>query len=109
MNANRRTAARHPARLSIGRLEWAEAGDFRSARFRLRDVSRTGAGLVAEAPLPLNRPVWIRLEEPVSTDWLAARVTRQGVQLEAGVLFSGPCPFEFLAAATMGIGFGSLN
>ncbi|WP_435005079.1 PilZ domain-containing protein [Tundrisphaera lichenicola] len=109
MTTERRRTTRHPARESQGELEWAEGPDFRAARFHLRDISQGGVGIVAEDPVPLGRPVWIRLADPIPTRWVSAKVVRIGDEHEVGVAFSGQCPYDFRAAATLGIGFDNLN
>jgi hypothetical protein len=106
---DRRRTVRHPARHNSARLEWADGRDFLEMKIRLVDVSHGGARFVsAEAP-PLDRQVWLRLERPVATGWVSAKVVRVGESFESGLSFTGYCPFDLFEGATAGIGFGNLN
>jgi hypothetical protein len=104
---DRRASPRHPAVANRVRLEWWEGPELRHSWSRLLDVSHGGASLAAAAPLPADRPILLRLEEPVGSDWISASLVRQGGDGRAGVAFRRPCPF-FVDAATLGIDFGDL-
>ncbi|KAL8931158.1 MAG: hypothetical protein Q9211_007187 [Gyalolechia sp. 1 TL-2023] len=112
MTRDRRRHARQETLGNAGRLEWAERGNYREARITLHDISRGGARIVAECTPLRDRRSWIRLEKPAPTGWISVNVIRLGESLEAGLVFSDECPFDFLLAATLGIGFdfvGSLH
>jgi PilZ domain len=105
---DRRRTARQEANGKTGTLEWSEGSRPRETGFRLLDFSQGGVRLAAESSPPAGHQVWIRLEEPAPTGWVSAKVIRVGESLEAGLAFSGCCPFEFRLAATLGIGLGHL-
>lgn len=98
----RRRHTRYPARGSRACVEWWEEGSTRASVGQLKDISQGGAAFVAEGRPPDRQVVWVRLEEPVRSDWVQARVARiDGA--EAGLEFAGECPFDFFHAASLGI------
>jgi hypothetical protein len=75
----------------------------------LLNICSDGASLLMEAKPVLGRPMWIRLEDPVKSDWFEAIPVRYGESHEVDVHFSHPCPRGFLWAATHGEDFRSVE
>jgi hypothetical protein len=69
---------------------------------RLFDVSRGGASFRIKCMPPPGRPLWLRLQEPVRTDWATARVVWFDSDNRVGVELQHACPF-LLDAATLGV------
>ena len=70
---------------------------------QLVNLSRGGALVVAESPLPCEQPVWLRIERPVKTDWARAVTVRIGRNREIALRFPAGCPDDLLVAGTIGI------
>ena len=83
-------------------LEWM---GHRGTRVILLKIWSEGALILTEEEPILGRPMWIRLEGPVRSDWLRAIPVRYGKSPEVEVRFSQPCPRVFLWAATQGKDF----
>lgn len=88
-------------------MEWWEGQKVCRSWSRLLDISHGGASLMTECLPPLDRPIWLRLEEPAQTDWVTARVVWHDAEGKVGVNFRQTCPF-FFNAATLGLDFGGL-
>ena len=74
----------------------------------LINISREGALIVAdETPQPYQT-IWLRMEEPAKTDWIAAVALRCGDAGKVGLRFVDRCPDDWLLAATLGIDLGPL-
>ena len=83
-------------------LEWM---GHHSTRVILLEIWSDGALMLMEEKPFLGRPMWIRLEGPLRSDWLTAIPVRYGKSHEVEVQFSHPCPRVFLWAATRGKDF----
>src|SRR5207247_906791 len=59
-------------------LEWQGSAGNRSSVGTMINVSEVGALVMSDSLVQLAVPVLIRLKAPVNTDWVAARVVRQG-------------------------------
>jgi hypothetical protein len=64
--------------------------------------------MVIDESLALDQPLWVRLESPAKTAWIAAIPVRSDNSQEVGITFQKPCPDEFRLAVTMGLDFGGL-
>jgi hypothetical protein len=99
--SNRRRRSSAPVLLS-----WAEGGDWRTVRGRLRDISRAGAGLLAPMPPPMTAHARLRLVEGLETPWIEAEIV--GVEQErprrhrVRLRFLTPCPSFMLQPAILG-------
>lgn len=69
----------------------------------LINISRNGALVLAEKPMLRAVPLSIRIDSPVRTDWVDAKVVRFNPNREIGVHFPQGCPDDLLLAATVGI------
>jgi PilZ domain len=69
----------------------------------LINISRNGALVLAEKPMVRAAPLSIRIDSPVRTDWVDARVVRFNSNREIGLHFPQGCPDDLLLAATVGI------
>ena len=87
-------------------LEWM---GHRGTRVILLNNWSDGALILTEEEPTLGRPMWIRLEDPVKSDWLEAIPVRYGKSHEVEVHFSHPFPRGFLWAATHGEDFRSVE
>jgi hypothetical protein len=70
---------------------------------RVINISRQGALIECERVQPNTSQVWLRLERPVKTDWVKARVARFGRGREVALQFYIGCSDDFLLATTLGI------
>ena len=91
------------------RVQFLEWMGHRGTRVILLKICSDGALLLMEAKPVLGRPMWIRLEDPVKSDWLEAIPVRYGKSHEVEVHFSHPCLRVFLWAATHGEAFRSVE
>jgi hypothetical protein len=87
------------------RVQFLEWMGHRSTRVILLNICSGGALILMEEKPVLDRPMWIRLEDPLKSDWLEAIPVRIGESHEVEVHFSDPCPRVFLWAATRGKDF----
>jgi PilZ domain len=69
----------------------------------LVNISRSGALVVAANHPAAPTPVSLRIESPVRTDWVDAKVVRFEPNREIGLHFPQGCPDDFLLAGTVGI------
>lgn len=76
---------------------------------QLVDVSRGGACLITRDPPPHGQPLWLRMEAPVATNWVAARLVRREEPDRVAIRFEVEAPDDLMLAATLGIAlnFGS--
>jgi PilZ domain len=105
--ADRRASPRYPAvenGLNVERSEGSRVSRFSA---RLLDVSRDGASFKAKCLPPCDGPIWLRLQEPVRTDWVTARVVWVDAAERVGVSLHQPCSSLFYGA-TLGIDFEKL-
>jgi hypothetical protein len=91
------TTDRHAKQARVQFVEWV---GHVSARAILLNIWSDGALVLMEEQPELNQHVWIRLREPVRSDWLEAIPVRYGQFHEVEIRFSHPCPRTFLWAAT---------
>jgi hypothetical protein len=82
------------------------AGNHR-AKARLLNISRGGALLLTDEVPPAG-VLWMRMESPARTDWVAAVPIRQGPSRQVAVRFPRPCEDDLLLAATLGLDFGPI-
>ena len=69
----------------------------------LINISRNGALVLAEKPMLRAAPLSIRIDSPVRTDWVDAKVVRFNSNREIGLHFPQGCPDDLLLAGTVGI------
>ena len=93
----RRVSQRRPAGDNRARILWDGGTGSEQTAGRLADISRGGAGFVAESPLPLGQDVCFRLETPGKTGWVLARVVRSDGALAGGLSFLRYFPHELFA------------
>ncbi len=79
----------------------------RRAAAVLIDISREGALIAADEPIPPGRSIWFRMEEPARTGWVAAVAVRRGRGEQVGLRFVERCEDDLLLAATLGIALES--
>lgn len=103
IDRDRRVHERFEALGNLTELEWWDGSRTGSIPARLLNVSLGGALVRTAQPIPGDSTLWIRLEEPVPTDWIGARVVRRVDDHEAALAFLDCCPFDFLQTATLGI------
>jgi hypothetical protein len=87
-------------RLSI---EFAAPEGRRRIGATLVNISRGGALVVADKPMIREAPLSLRIESPVRTDWVDAKVVRFDPNREIGLYFMQGCPDDLLLAGTVGI------
>jgi PilZ domain len=69
----------------------------------LVNISRDGALVVADKRMLRAAPITLRIESPVRTDWVDAKVVRFEPNRQIGVQFTHGCPDDLLLAGTVGI------
>ncbi len=69
----------------------------------LVNISHGGALVLADKPMRRAAPLSLRIENPVSTDWVDAEVVRFDPNRQIGLRFTQGCPDDFLLAGTVGI------
>jgi hypothetical protein len=102
----RRTSPRLDAVKNRARIEIATPSGLRRAAALLVNISQEGALIIVTEAPPLHERLWMRMEEPAKTDWVAAVAVRHRDWNEVGLRFPGPRPDDLLLAATLGIDFG---
>ncbi len=104
----RRASPRCDVVNNLSRLEFFLPSGRRRLDARLINISRDGALIVAEQPLPCDDPFRLRIESPVKTDWTDAVTVRVGRDRDVAIKFPGLCPDDVLLAATVGIDLSRL-
>jgi hypothetical protein len=87
-------------------LEFESGTGMRRLSVRLVNISRDGALIATEGASRPQGPLWIRLDDPVKTDWIGAVAVRCDQSHRIGLRFFSPCPDDFLLAAMLGIDLG---
>jgi hypothetical protein len=77
----------------------------RRAKARLVNISREGALLLTDEVPPAG-VLWMRMESPARTDWIAAVPIRHDPSRQVAVRFHRPCEDDVLLAAMLGLDFG---
>lgn len=101
--AERRAWPRCDAVKNRSSMEFVTPHGLRRIKARLLNISRDGALLVAENFLPRSTRVSLRMEIPVKTDWVDARIVRVGQDLQIGLKFCRGCADDLLLAGAVGI------
>src|SRR4051794_39771741 len=91
-------------------LAWDDSYGRHRADARLVGLSHSEALLLAEAIPPTRQLVWLRLEQPATTNWVAAIVFRRTRGLKHRLIgthrirlrFLATCPYEFFELAMHG-------
>jgi PilZ domain len=96
----REKAIENEATLNIGM-----DGGRRRVSARIIDISPKGALIRVIQKLPLDMPLWLRVEKPVKTDWIEAIPVRLGEQHTVGIVFRECCRDDFLWATVLGLDF----
>lgn len=103
---DRRATPRHVPLYSRAFVAWEEPEGPRFVNARLSDLSSGGAGILIQAELPADAPVWIGLEGTAMRDWARAGVVRVvPVELgmcRVGLKFAAPCPLVLFKRAIWG-------
>jgi hypothetical protein len=98
--SDRRRSPRYPASPNRVCLAWQDKSWTREMPARLLNVSGEGALVTADEMSDGIRTLWLRLEEPTSTEWFEASVVRRGKSGEVGLAFAVRCPSALFRAAT---------
>jgi hypothetical protein len=108
-NQERRAAPRYAAAHKIATLGWLEESEFRTGSSTIWNVSLVGALVEAGTSVPVGANVWVRLEPPRETDWVAGTVVeRETVEPELylfRVRLLDPHAYRLLEAAVDGFGY----
>ena len=105
---DRRSAPRVVAQANSARVRRRAPGHDGEFSARVVDISRTGALIACDDTAPSYVPLWLRLSQPASSDWVSGSVTRHVARGLLAVAFHQPCPGDMWWCATTGVGFGSL-
>ena len=98
-----RTSPRCDAVKNRSSIQFEAPEGMRRVGATLINISRNGALVLAEKPMLRAAPLSIRIESPVRTDWVDAKVVRFNPNREIGLYFPQGCPDDLLLAATVGI------
>lgn len=104
----RRESARFPTVASRLKVEWWDGDTSQLTSARLINISRDGVLLDIEQPPPVRQAVWLKMEDPASTDWIGASVVRHDGPHGVGLLFQESCPYDLYQAAILGIALDNL-
>ena len=99
----RRNSPRCNAVANQSQIQFPAADGAQRVKAELINLSREGALLVVESPAPCDKSVWVRIDEPVQTDWVRAVTVRLGRNREIALRFPVACPDDLFAAGTVGI------
>jgi hypothetical protein len=99
----RRASPRCDAVRNRSTIEFAAPQGQRRIGARLVNISRNGALVVADKPMIRAAPLSVRIDSPVRTDWVEARVVRFEPTREIALHFPQGCPDDLLLAGTVGI------
>jgi hypothetical protein len=98
----RRTTVRHRS-MADARLSWVARGQIHTVEARILDISREGAGLLAEQTPPWGARVRLHLVDRESNTWVDGEVLGVEPKATGGrrirLLFSDACPTVFLRSA----------
>jgi hypothetical protein len=105
---DKRASQRYPAVGDTGRswLGWYEGSSFRQTAAWILNISAAGCLIAADAPAPLDRSLWLRLDNAAVPDWSEVRVighqrTNAGL-LASRLVFRGTCPYNLMKAVAFG-------
>jgi hypothetical protein len=97
-----RACHRYPAVAGRSWLGWYEGSQFRQTASWVLNISAGGCLLVADAPPPADRSLWLRLDDPAVPNWAEVRVVGQqsgsGGILAYRLVFRGTCPYDMMKA-----------
>jgi hypothetical protein len=97
---NRRRSPRYPAVANWAFLAWHGGGRTRISPARLLNISGAGSFILARKMPNEGQSARLRLDEPIVTGWVKAKIVRRSGSLKAGLDFLEHCPEEFFQAAT---------
>ncbi len=97
----RESAIKNESSLSFG----SDAGVHRITA-SIVNISSTGALIRVTQSLALDRPLRLRIDTPVKTDWVEVIPIRLGQQNTVAIMFRERCRDDFLWAAVLGLDFG---
>jgi PilZ domain len=106
MNPNpieRRASPRCDAVKNRSSIEFETADGRRRFGATLVNISRHGALVATEKPVLHGVPISLRIENPVRTDWVDAKIVRVDPDQTIGLHFDQGCPDDLLLAGTVGI------
>ena len=104
----RRAHRRLPALSNRSSLEWWDGRATRMIATTVLNISEGGVLVELDQHAPIANPVWLRLDAPARTNWIAGRVVHRDGGKVAGIRFDDRCPRDFYEAALQGIDFGHL-
>jgi hypothetical protein len=87
-------------------LGWYEGSRFQQTPAWILNISASGCLIAADAPAPLDRSIWLRLDDAAVPDWSEVRVishqrTNAGL-LASRLVFRGTCPYDMMKAVAFG-------
>ena len=106
MNPNpieRRASPRCNAVKNRSSIEFETADGLRRFGATLVNISRHGALVATDKPVLHGVPISLRIENPVRTDWVDAKIVRVDPDQTIGLHFDQGCPDDLLLAGTVGI------
>jgi hypothetical protein len=105
---DKRVSHRYPAVGVGGRswLGWYDGSNFRQTRTWILNISAAGCLIAADFPAPLDRSIWLRLDNATVPDWHEVRVVdhqrTDGGLLASRLVFRGVCSYELMKAVAFG-------
>jgi hypothetical protein len=116
LGRNRRVSQRYDAGGTAAVFAWQESNHFRTMEASLERISLGGVSALAECVPPAETPLWFRLRDDQTSDWVPATLVgaaRTG-RLRTGrhrvrMRFFETCPYDIFKAAIEGFSHESLD
>jgi hypothetical protein len=99
----RRADPRSSAVANTATMEFAILGRTDRIRAQVINISRGGALVAADSPIPSAATLSLRIDKPVRTDWVDTEIVRVDAKNQIGVRFPEFCPDDLLLAGSIGI------
>jgi hypothetical protein len=97
-----RACQRYPAVAGRSWLGWYEGRQFHQTAAWILNISAGGCLVVADKTTPVDRSLWLRLDDPGVPNWAEVRVVGQqsgsGGILASRLVFRGTCPYDMMKA-----------
>jgi PilZ domain len=89
-------------------VKWVVANQRETFLGTIINISENGLLASGEILAQIHDDLWIRLREPVQTQWIKTKIVRFSEDQKIGLAFSGPIPYDLILASTTGIDVGRL-
>jgi PilZ domain-containing protein len=87
-------------------VAWRNGEEYQYVAARIGNVSVSGALLLADGTPPADQPLWVRLDDPSSAEWVAAELIEARREARdrhvLRLAFRDGCPYAFFKASVNG-------